>query len=74
MLLARGTACIFTQLCPIFTTPFAVHLCKMYIHLRPQLKLHGKYTFISTSMNFINANKLSIMRFVYLLTFNSING
>ena len=32
-------------------TPFAVHLRKTYIHLRQQLKLYGKYTFISTSMN-----------------------
>ena len=31
----------------------------MYIHLRQQLKLYGKYTFISTSMNFINANELN---------------
>ena len=36
----------------IGTTPFAVHLRKMYIHLRQQLKLYGKYTFISTSMEF----------------------
>ena len=55
-------------------TPFAVHLRKIYIHLRQQLKLYGKYTFISTSMNFINANELSITLFAYVLTFNSING
>ena len=35
-------------------TPFVVHLRKMYIHLSQQLKLYGKYTFISTSMNFIH--------------------
>ena len=57
-----------------FNTPFAVHLRKIYIHLRQQLKLYGKYTFISTSMNFINANELSITLFAYVLTFNSING
>ena len=56
------------------TTPFAVHLREIYIHLRQQLKLYGKYTFISTSMNFINANELSITLFAYVLTFNSING
>ena len=55
-------------------TPFAVHLRKMYIHLRQQLKLYGKYTFISTSMKFMNANELSITLFAYVLTFNSING
>ena len=55
-------------------TPFAVHLRKMYIHLRQQLKLYGKYTFISTSMKFMNANELSITLFPYVLTFNSING
>ena len=55
-------------------TPFAVYLRKMYIHLRQQLKLCGKYTFISTSMNFINAKELSITLFAYVLTFNSING
>ena len=58
----------------IFITPFAVHLRKIYIHLRQQLKLYGKYTFISTSMNFINANELSITLFACVLTFNSING
>ena len=57
----------------IGTTPFAVHLRKMYIHLRQQLKLYGKYTFISTSMKFMNANELSITLFAYVLTFNSIN-
>ena len=46
--------------------PFAVHLRKMYIHLRQKLKLYGKYTFISTSMNFINTNELSIMLFAYV--------
>ena len=55
-------------------TPFAVHLRKIYIHLRQQLKLHGKYTFISTSMNFINANELSITLLAYVLIFNSIHG
>ena len=55
-------------------TPFADHLRKIYIHLRQQLKLYGKYTFISTSMNFINANELSITLFAYVLTFNSIEG
>ena len=55
-------------------TPFAVHLRKIYIHLRQQLKVYGKYTFISTSMNFINANELSITLFACVLTFNSING
>ena len=55
-------------------TPFAVHLRKIYIHLRQQLKLYGKYTFISTSMNFMNANELSITLFACVLTFNSING
>ena len=55
-------------------TPFAVHLRKMHIHLRQQLKLYGKYTFISTSMKFMNANELSITLFPYVLTFNSING
>ena len=54
--------------------PFAVCLRKMYIHLRQQLKLCGKYTFISTSRNFINAKELSITLFAYVLTFNSING
>ena len=43
-------------------------------HLRQQLKLYGKYTFLSTSMNFMNVNELSITLFVYVLTFNSING
>ena len=57
-----------------FSTPFVVHLGKMYIHLRQQLKLYGKYTFISTSMNFIEENELSITLFAYVLTFNSING
>ena len=55
-------------------TPFAVHLRKIYINLRQQLKLYGKCTFISTSMNFINTNELSITLFAYVLTFNSING
>ena len=55
-------------------TPFAVHLRKIYIHLHQPLKLYGKYTFISTFMNFINANELSITLFTYVLTFNSING
>ena len=55
-------------------TPFAVHLRKMYIHLRQQLKLYGKYTFISTSMKLMNAKELSITLFAYVLTFNSING
>ena len=55
-------------------TPFAVHLRKMYIHLRQQLKLYGKYTFISTSVNFIAVKELSIMLFAYVLPFNSING
>ena len=55
-------------------TPLAVHLRKIYIHLRQQLKLYGKYAFISTSMNFINANELSITLFAYLSIFNSING
>ena len=59
--------------CQITFTPFAVHLRKIYIHLRQQLKLYGKYTFISTSMNFINANELSITLLEYVLTFNSIN-
>ena len=54
--------------------PSAVHLRKIYIHLRQQLKEYGKHTFISTSMNFINANELSIMLFAYALTFNSIYG
>ena len=54
-------------------TPFAVHLRKIHIHLHQQLKLYGKYTFISTSMNFINANELSITLFAYVLTFYSIN-
>ena len=49
-----------TQLLCNTTTPLAVHLRKMYIHLRQQLKLYGKYTFISTSKNFIKANELSI--------------
>ena len=44
-------------------TPFAVHLRKIYIHLPQQLQLYGKYTFISTSMNFIRANELSIILF-----------
>ena len=57
-----------------FITPFAVHLRKMYIHLRQQLKLYGKYTFISTSMKLMNANELSITLFPYVITFNSING
>ena len=56
------------------TTPFAVHLRKMYIHLRQQLKLYVKYTFISTSMNFINANEISITLFACVLKSNSING
>ena len=60
--------------CRTHFTPFAVHLRKMYIHLRQQLKLYGKYTFISTSMKFMNANELSITLFAYVLTFNSING
>ena len=55
-------------------TPFAVHLHKMYNHLRQQLKLYGKYTFISTSVNFITVKELSIMLFAYVLPFNSING
>ena len=63
--------CLFVCL---FYTPFTVHLRKIYIHLRQQLKLYDKYTFISTSMNFINANELSITLFAYVLTFNSING
>ena len=46
----------------------------MYINLCQHLKLYGKYTFISTSMNFIIVNELSIMLFAYVLTFNSING
>ena len=54
-------------------TPFAVHLRKIYIHVRQQLKLYGKYTFISTAMNFINANELSITLFAFVLIFNSIN-
>ena len=58
----------------VFCTPFAVHLRKIYIHLRQQLKLYGKYTFISTSTNFINANELLMTQFAYVLTFNSING
>ena len=55
-------------------TPFVVHLRKMHIQLRQQLKLYGKYTFIWTSMNFINANELSITLFVCVSTLNSING
>ena len=55
-------------------TPFAVYLRKIYIYLRQQLKLYGKYTFISTSMNFINANELSITLLAYVIIFNSING
>ena len=55
-------------------TPFAVHLRKIYIHSRQQLKLYGKYTFISTSMNFINANELSITLLADVLIFNSIHG
>ena len=55
-------------------TSFAVHLHKMYNHLRQQLKLYGKYTFISTSVNFITVKELSIMLFAYVLPFNSING
>ena len=54
--------------------PFAVHLRKIYIHLRQQLKLYGKYMFISTSMNFINVNELSITLLAYVLIFNSTNG
>ena len=46
----------------------------MYIHLRQQLKLYSKYTFISTSMIFINANELSMTLIACVLTFNSING
>ena len=56
------------------SAPFAVHLHKIYIHLRQQLKLYGKYTLISTSMNFINTSELSITLFAHVLTFNSING
>ena len=41
--------------------------------LRQQLKLYGKHTFISTSMNSISANELSITLFAFELTFNSIN-
>ena len=55
-------------------TPSTVHLRKIYIHLRQQLKLYGKYTFISTSVNFINADELSLTIFACVLTFNSING
>ena len=47
-------------------TPFPVHLLKINIHLRQQLKLYDKYTFISTSMNFINAKELSIKLFAYV--------
>ena len=65
---------VFPRLAPVTCTPFAVHLRKIYIHLRQQLKLYGKYTFISTSMNFVNANELSITLIAYVLTFNSING
>ena len=54
---------VFFQL---FITPFAVHLRKIYIHLRQQLKPYGKYTFISTYMNFINANELSITLLFYI--------
>ena len=32
-------------------TPFAVHLRKIYIHLRQQLKLYGKYTFIRLTIS-----------------------
>ena len=58
---------------PIYI-PLAVHLRKIYNHLREQLKLQRKYTFITTSINFINVNELSITLFAYVLTFNCING
>ena len=45
---------------------------RIVLNLRQQLKLYGKYTFISTSMNFLN--ELSITLFACVLTFNSING
>ena len=54
--------------------PFVAHLHKMYIYFRQQLKLYGKYTFIGTSTNFINANKLSTTLFAYVLTFHRMNG
>ena len=53
-------------MCEVIITPFAVHLSKIYIHLRQQLKLYDKYTFVSISMNFINANELSTL-FAYVL-------
>ena len=68
----------FIQICwgkgGSINTPFAVHLRKIYIHLCQQLKLYSKYRFISTSMNFINANELSITLLAYVLIFNSIHG
>ena len=54
--------------------PSVVHVHKMYIYLRQQLKLYGKYTFIGTYTNFIKANKLPTTLFEYVLTFNSMNG
>ena len=67
--LSEKNSCIL-----LVSTPFAVYLRKIYINLCQQLKLYGKFTFISTSMNFINANELSITLFAYVLTFNSVNG
>ena len=40
--------CIYLIFLKHINTPFAVHLCNIYIHLHQQLKLYGKYTFIST--------------------------
>ena len=47
-------------------TPFGVHLPKIYIHLRQRLKLDD-----SASMNFINANEVSVTLFACVLTFNN---
>lgn len=43
------------------STPFAVHLRKIYIYLHQHLKLYSKYTFISTSVDFINANEVLML-------------
>ena len=41
---------------PTYFTPFFVHLYKMYIYLRQQLKLYGKYMFISIFMHSMTIN------------------
>ena len=47
-----------------------IYVDKIYVHLRQQLKLYDKYTFILTFTKLINTNQLSITLFAYVLINN----